>query len=69
MPRPSHISLDGRCEIERIAKERANLPSDAELASKHGVSPRRIQQIMKTVRDGINSALCRENTEKHGVIT
>lgn len=45
------MTLEGCEEIERIALHRATLPTDVELAHKHRVSRRRIQQIMKDARD------------------
>lgn len=51
MPRPRHITDTGHEEIEHIAIARAMLPSDVELSTKHGVSRRRVQQIMRKARE------------------
>lgn len=48
--RPRSISIEGWMEIERTAIERAKLLTDVELAAKHHVSRRRIQQIMQDAR-------------------
>lgn len=51
MPRPSLITPIGKDEILQVALARAQLPTDVELAKRHGVSRRRVQQIMRAARD------------------
>jgi len=56
------LDTDAITEIERIALERAALSSDVELATKYRVSRRRVQQIMKRVRDAVFASNVRDVT-------
>lgn len=51
MSYPAKLPVEGRIEIETVAKQRWNLPSDKELAIKYRISLARIQQIMAQVRE------------------
>ena len=65
--RPRAISPQGWAQIEEVARTRAKLPTDRELATTHGVSRRRIQQIMKAAREVLllNPVVPREAIHVH----
>ena len=50
MARPRKVSDEGLAEIIAVAKVRAHLPSDKDLATRTHLSLQRIQQIMRSVR-------------------
>lgn len=50
MPRPRKVSDEGLAEIIAVAKVRARLPSDKDLATRTHISLQRVQQIMRNVR-------------------
>ena len=66
--RPRTLAPDAWAEIERVALARAKLPTDVELAEKHGVSRSRIQQIMKAARDALVHT-CAVSTEANSAHT
>lgn len=61
------IPVEGCAEIARVAIARLNLPTDVELARKYRVSRRRIQQLMKRVREFAIVRSCVVDTTPPGV--
>lgn len=50
MPRPRKVTDEGLAEIITVAKVRARIPSDKDLATRNHLSLQRVQQIMRNVR-------------------